>query len=385
MLRFESATEPNRLGSVSMPMGSYDPPDYQTPAEKRAMLLCGGVWLVFLIWPLVLMVATDFGSPAWRIVGVLALVAFIALYLFAMTYPRLSNRYPRWVTIAGYTVVMAGLVALMMPATGVGILTAAPYFMALWLFSHRLLPGIFAALVIGMTAVGVGWLVYPGHPTAALEIPVGMTTIILIIVRTMDERDELDRALSEQLALSTQREELGRTVHDVLGHSLTAITVNAQLARRLVRTDPDAAEEQLDHVLATARTALGEVRQTVTALSQPDLQEQLTIASTVLTNAGITATVPKERELPELTQERQDLFAWCLREGITNVVRHSKARSCTISVGESWLQIDDDGVGLISTENHGLRGLRNRVEEAGGTLAVGDHPEHAGTRLEVTL
>lgn len=93
-------------------------------------------------------------------------------------------------------------------------------------------------------------------------IPVVSTLAILFIVRFMVEKDEKDREKDRQLALSQQRG-LARTVHDVLGHSLTAITVSAQLARRLVERDPQAAAVQLDNILATARTALSEVRTTV--------------------------------------------------------------------------------------------------------------------------
>ena len=369
---------------MSQRLGSYDPPDYQTPAEQRTNMLYGGIWLVFMVWPLVTMVTSD-AAVVWKVMGVLALAAFIAVYLFGLLHPKLFENWTRLVNTLIYTAVLTAFLALAMVSAGVYVLTSAGFIMALWLFSYRLLPGTFAALLIAMVAITTGYIADPNHLTAALDVPVGMTFIILILVRISTERDELDRQLSEQLALSKQREELGRTVHDVLGHSLTAITVNAQLARRLVRTDPAGAEEQLDHVLATARTALGEVRHTVTALSQPDLAEQLSVTRTILKNAGIAVVVPKESDLPELPDHTQELFAWCLREGVTNVVRHSGAHSCAISVGESGVRIDDDGTGLAAPESLGLRGLRVRVEEAGGTLSVANHPDHSGTRMEVRI
>lgn len=367
---------------MSPRLGSWDPPDCQTPAEQRTTLLYGGIWLVFMLWPLAIIVTSGVGA-LWTVIGVLALLVFVAVYLFALTHPKILASVPRPISTLLYTAIMAAMVGLMMPAAGVAILTSSPFFMALWLFSYKLGIGVVAALLIAMSAILTGHIVYPDHPTAALEIPVGMTFIILIIVRISTERDEQDRQLSENLALSEQREELGRTVHDVLGHSLTAITVNAQLARRLIRTDPEAAEEQIDYVLSTARKALGEVRQTVVALNQPELAEQLMVAREVLRHAGISARVPTEP--PEIPEKAGELFAWCLREGVTNVVRHSGAKSCRISLGESYLRVDDDGNGLTSPEGNGLRGLRARVEQAGGTLTVEDHPDHPGTRMEVTL
>lgn len=367
---------------MSPHLGSYDPPECQTPAEQRTTLLYGGIWLVFMLWPLAIIVTSD-ASVLWTLIGVVALFGFIAAYLFTLTHPRFVSSAPRSVSTLLCCLFMVVMVGLMMPAAGVAILTSAPFFMALWLFSYRLGVGVFAALLIAMTAIFTGNIVYPDHPTAALEIPVGMTFIILILIRISTERDELDRQTSENLKLSEQREELGRTVHDVLGHSLTAITVNAQLARRLVRTDPDAAEEQLDYVLSTARKALGEVRQTVVALNQPELAEQLMAAREVLRNAGISARVPTEP--PEISEKAAELFAWCLREGVTNVVRHSGAKVCQISLGEGFMKIDDDGTGPTGPEGSGLRGLRTRVEQAGGTLTVENHPDHPGTRMEVTL
>ena len=390
----------------------YNPPDVYPPDLKRETLYYGGFWLIFLVWPVV-SILTDGGAWLFKTLGLLGVLGFIVVYIFALTHPRIIFSSPRWVNTLGYTVVLVALMALVAITGGAGTITMASYLIALWLFSHPWRVGLLGACGVVVIILGVGFIVFPAEAMLYMLIPIVSTLAILFIVRFMVEKDERDRERDRKLALSQQREELARTVHDVLGHSLTAITVSAQLARRLVESDPQAATVQLDNILATARTALSEVRTTVVELRQPDLTEQLQVTRTLLAAAGIAADLPKERTLEtvrdRLGEETRELFAWCLREGITNVVRHSGASRCTVEIGEGYLRIDDDGVGASGPEGNGLTGLRQRVERAGGRLSVGTLPvegravsesgavgdsrahldgageKNPGTRLEVVL
>ena len=369
----------------------YRPPDVFSAQDKRESLFYGGIWLIFLLWPVAAIAASD-DSLLWKILGWASIAAFVAIYMYGLTHPRPFSSRPRWMATLCYTVVLLSLMVPVALTAGVGALNLCPYVLALWLFSHRWRAGLAGAGLVLLVSLAVGLIFFPNEVLFYLVVPLGTAFVVLLMVRFMVEKDENDRAISKQLALSQQREELARTVHDVLGHSLTAVSVSAQLARRLVYADPQAAAAQLDNILATARTALSEVRSTVVELRQPDLAEQLRVARTLLDAAGIAADLPKARGLDALGEAERELFAWCLREGITNVVRHSGASRCRVRISETWLRIDDDGVGLSKPAGHGLAGLRQRVEEAGGTLSIGVLPageqagsQQPGTRMEVAL
>ena len=174
---------------------------------------------------------------------------------------------------------------------------------------------------------------------------------------------------------------MARDVHDVLGHSLTALSVKAELAARLIDVDPVRAKEELESIQATARQALAEVRATVGGLRAGNLEAELTAAPRVLADAGVTTEVVGT--VAETDPRHRALLAWVLRESVTNVVRHAQARSVVIELGARGIAITDDGAGCAGAEGNGLRGMRERVAGAGGTLEV--LRAAPGTRVEVGL
>jgi two-component system sensor histidine kinase DesK len=185
------------------------------------------------------------------------------------------------------------------------------------------------------------------------------------------------------LAVVAERERISRDLHDILGHSLTAISIKSELARRLVEADPVRAQEQMAEVVEIARQALGDVRATASAIREIRAATELASARSVLEAAGIEPHLPSA--VPTLSNEVSQLFGFVIREAVTNVVRHSDARTCTITVTEERVSVTDDGVGLTSgTGGSGVVGLRRRVEAAGGRLEV-DSARGAGTTVTATL
>ena len=167
------------------------------------------------------------------------------------------------------------------------------------------------------------------------------------------------------LAVVAERERISRDLHDILGHSLTAISIKSELARRLVEADPARAQEQIAEVEEIARQALGDVRATASAIREVRAATEVAGARSVLEAAGIEARLPSA--VPPLGDEVSELFGFVIREAVTNVVRHSEARTCTITVTEDRVSVSDDGVGRAGrTGGSGLIGLRRRVEAAGG-------------------
>lgn len=187
------------------------------------------------------------------------------------------------------------------------------------------------------------------------------------------------------LAVAAERERIGRDLHDILGHSLTAISIKAGLAAKLVARDPTAAEAEIADIAEIARHALGDVRSTASGFREVRVATEVASARSVLLAAGIDAITPSAIE--PLPPEVSELFGYVVREAVTNVVRHSDATACTIEVSRQALVVRDDGNGFAPSAERcgsGLRGLRRRVESAGGQLTVESRPA-AGTVIRAEL
>jgi two-component system sensor histidine kinase DesK len=192
-----------------------------------------------------------------------------------------------------------------------------------------------------------------------------------------DARSELAR-----LAAENERSRIARDLHDLLGHSLTTITVKAGLARRIAATDPARALVEISEVEDLARSALADVRATVANYREVTLAGELATGKELLRAAGVTADLPSAVDIVDL--RHRELFGWVLREGLTNVVRHAHATSCAVLFSTSSVEIIDDGVGGVPLAGSGLAGLRQRVTAAGGRVDAGPR-EPNGWRLRVSL
>ncbi|MBW9207350.1 sensor histidine kinase [Mumia sp. zg.B53] len=192
------------------------------------------------------------------------------------------------------------------------------------------------------------------------------------------------RAELARVAVAEERERFSRDLHDLLGHTLSVMVVKAQAVRRLAERDPAAAAVHAADIERIGRDALVDVRRAVDAMRAPRLSEELEGARHALYAAGIRSeVVPFGGELPEPVDET---LAWVVREGATNVIRHSGATQATFALtgvdGEVELTVADDGVGgplEVSRRDGGLEGLRRRVAAVGGLLTY--EPADEGFRL----
>ena len=155
------------------------------------------------------------------------------------------------------------------------------------------------------------------------------------------------------LSVAAERERIGRDLHDILGHSLTAISIKAGLAARLVDLDPAAAKAQIAEIEQVSRQALADVRTTASGMREVRLATEIASARSVLLAAGIESRMPSA--LPPLSDELSELMGYVVREAVTNVVRHSRAGVCTIVVESSAVEIRDDGRGLAGRRPVRLR------------------------------
>ncbi|MEW1951995.1 sensor histidine kinase [Terrabacter sp. NPDC080008] len=363
------------------PAGARSPA--RNPWERWGWVV-RGVWLVFLIFPVLSLVTEP--HPLWQTVLGLVLVA-----VFAVAYVRGSQNLERMRRGRGatrwavaYLVLLVGCMVGTAPIIGGGCLSFLPFVVAFAMFALPLpwamTVGIAATLAAGAAAV----VSNPDEGVWSVAIIVFAVGVMTGGVRLVSDRGEDYERMERDLAIVEERERVARDVHDVLGHSLTVVTVKAELAERLVDLDPARAKAELLEIQALSRQALAEIRATVGGLRVARLGDELTSARAALAGAGIEAHVPDD---PSAVDPRhRTVLAWVLREATTNVVRHSDADECWVELAPNRLTVRDDGRGVDGRpEGNGIRGLRERVGAAGGRLTIATGPQGHGTVLEVTL
>ena len=272
----------------------------------------------------------------------------------------------------GYVAGYAGLVLLgwtwLGPATMMNALFVTS--MLCLLLPFRLAIPLNVLWSVMVVAVGVGWGDQPLVIFGSVALGIGLATAGgLRLARSeyllTQTRIELERAM-----LAAERERIARDVHDVLGHSLTALAVKADLVERLIPRDREQALAQVRDVQAIARQSLADMRATTTGLREVSLAGEIASARAVLDAAQIDAVAPSA--VDPLDEARNTVFGYVVREAVTNVARHSRASWCRIEVSPTGVTVSDDGEG-ISVEGHtgsGLKGLRERLAEIGGHLVV---------------
>jgi two-component system, NarL family, sensor histidine kinase DesK len=218
----------------------------------------------------------------------------------------------------------------------------------------------------------------------------GFTLLIGMNRLRMEQKHRADAKLRmaheeiEQLAKTAERERIARDMHDVLGHSLSLIVLKSELAGRLFDSQPSRAALEIAEIETAARQALAEVRKTITGYRSEGFASELTRAAQVLKTAGVRLKKPEKA--PYLTPRHEATLSLVLREAVTNIVRHADASECSIEVfseqDRTQLVIADDGRGNIRQEGNGLRGMRERVHELGGSLSL---ESSRGTRLHIEL
>lgn len=261
-------------------------------------------------------------------------------------------------------------------ATGIALVhgDSGPYF---WLAAVVAVP--FAALVelrfliLGAAAIAVGFVIagradigaFAASAVAFMAVTVLMSVWLL---RTVTELDEA-RGAAAALSVAEERLRFSRDLHDVVGRALSAIAVKSDLAATLSRRGDDRAAQQMDEVRDLAQESLVEARELVRGYRSIALASELAGARSLLEAAGISTDI--HGSVDALPIEFAETAAWVVREGVTNILRHSSAQTAVIEVTDESVSIVNDGVGQQQASNGtGLNGLRERVEAVGGTLEV---------------
>jgi two-component system sensor histidine kinase DesK len=366
------------------------------PSDRRftrLSFLLWAVWLPFLIAPTMVLLQSSV-SPirAGIVLGAVAL--FVAVYLWGAFHVELGGpdgliapwRLPksRWLPIAAMYALGFGVVAIDGPNwfplliyTGASIGAHLP---------TRLATGMVAKFTV-LTAIA-GWLTHAPFTdlgSTVLQVGgIGESVVILCWAVSTNRALRAAREENARLAVTAERLRIARDLHDLLGHDLSLIALKSELAEYLVATSPEQAITAMHDVGSVARTALREVRAAVAGYRQPTLASELRGAQEMLSAAGIACAV--EGSTTNLPPAIEAALGWAVREGVTNVIRHSRARSCAIRIRQAAdrvsVEIVDDGVGAKSAARtiepgasanggSGLSGLAERVASLGGIFEAG--------------
>jgi two-component system sensor histidine kinase DesK len=394
----------SRATGPAVPDGPYV--GYRTLPARLAGHLFTGIWLLYLVAPVVDLFTQDYSAP-YRWGGLAIIVAFSAIYLLAVP----NWAYSRWYALPAVAALAALAAVASLLYGGVGAST-------LWIFvssSAGLLIRQTRWAVRAVLASGACYVIFclTGHVDKE-DFLVNLLPTVLVglgmigLRRQFQLTAELARAREEvaQLAASEERLRLARDLHDLTGQSLSMITLKSELAAKLLRRLPDGGDRdralaQAEEVATVSRQTLHDIREAVSGYRRPTLAVEVITARTALESAGITTHDDAEVTLLSGTfdPEVEAALAWCLREAATNVLRHSGARNCHVSLtrraGGLCLEVRDDGPGPSADAadgagearpartGTGLRGMSERLSALGGHLEV--RPSARGFHLLATV
>lgn len=370
----------------------------------RLWRLYAQAWLICFVFPITSLTQNKM-EPVRLLVAVTGLVIFVVIYTWFMwPHPLTGGAHIR---PESHIFLFAGLVLLAL------VLTLVYGIAFLWLFvgvsavagvTRSPAHAFWIVMLLTLLTLGMGIALEGGlaqtdwlHIIPLVLLVRGLGLDMAGLTRLADALRELHTARGElaRRAVAEERLRLARDLHDLLGHNLSLIILKSELAGRLIDREPDRAEQEIDEVERVARRALREVREAVAGYRQPTLATELDGALQMLDAAGVVCTI--ENSVDALAPAFDTVLAWTVREGVTNVIRHSRARHCTIRVNQQSDAICVEVINDSDREEHfgpvrsetgsGLPGLNERVIALGGRLEAGQlrFEDHHGFRLWVEL
>ncbi len=363
------------------------------------------VWLLFPLGFVIQVLRTTSFSPLQMLAFLTSMAAFLALFLWLMLrfpFPATGLR-PRELRVRiGLLLALASLALYVELTYGNGV----PYrFIYVVVAAAVTLPTRKAAWMVAATTViagvvyeaAVGWDTFATAWRNIVPFPLvgtGMIAVsrLVVTVRQLQAARREIAQLAAAEAVARERLRFSRDLHDLLGHSLSSITLKSELAGRLLPAAPEKAAAEIRDIEGVARRSLREVREAVSGYRQPTLDEELYGAREMLEAAGIACRI--DNDAGPLANATDAILAWAVREGVTNVIRHSCADRCEIRITrdgeEARVEVKDDGRGCppehegTYSNSSGLSGITERVAASGGALEAGPLPE-GGFRLCVRL
>jgi two-component system sensor histidine kinase DesK len=236
-----------------------------------------------------------------------------------------------------------------------------------------------------VTAIALRWPWEAMATMVAICLFVGLSSMMGQISVRKNLAERMSMREVRRLAANAERERIGRDLHDLLGHTLSLITLKLELSRKLFDHDAEAAKSELAEAEQVARKALAEVRAAVTGIRATGFAGELASAGLLLRASGVTLT---SADMPALPAAVDETLALALREAVTNIHRHAHASYARVEVklteGHVHMRVRDDGRGGVDAHGNGLNGMRERVEDLGGTVVI-DSGRERGTEVRIAI
>jgi two-component system, NarL family, sensor histidine kinase DesK len=390
------------------------PEDYRDRMRELRRVLVIIVILIAIGGQAVRLLQAPLTGPTWF--QLIAAIVFVGLTLRQFTVPWSTASRPPWLVLA--IILALGIALVVAGGRSSGWVPALAIAGAAWgRYSRSPVPAVAASVICAAAGLTVAVRYHYGSGNVFSAALIGPLAALLAYSagRRADALDSLRRTRAElaRAAVTEERLRIARDLHDLLGHSLSLITLKAELARRLMTADPDRAGLEIAELESVARQSLSDVREAVAGFRQPDLTGELAAARQLLDAAGIASQITAA-DTDQLARDVDSALAWAVREGTTNVVRHSRATQVTIRVtagpATAVAEIADNGPaaeeiapgggpGVLTAgpdgraatpqarpafAGSGLAGLAERVRSLGGELAAGSVEPH-GFRLRVVV
>jgi len=338
-------------------------------------------WVIFCLLPFYFIF--KFASPMEILFGIAAVLLFFATY-------RISFISRGWIVYVSVSIEMAISIVMTLFLGYVYFSIFLAFYIGNIEHKAGFLSIYIVHLVTTIAAVSVGYFLQTEiFLTQFPFIIISVIGVILLPVNMYyrNKREALESQLKDankkisQLVVLEERQRIARDLHDTLGQKLSLIGLKSDLAGRLIKTKPEKAEKELDDIHQTARTALKEVREMVSDMKDAKLQDEMVRVRQILQAAQIDFQVKGDPVLQDTPLLVENVLTMCLKEAVTNLVKHSQATFCHISIlqekDEVVLKVRDNGVGFIDKKDtfkeNGLKGMRERLEFVNGNLEVLSH------------
>lgn len=344
------------------------------------------IWLIFTLIPIISMFPYDNFDKQ---------LALITLGIFIMTYRNCLFKgkwFPLWMGLMYaislfYTVYFGYIYLFIYPAWMIGFLSMKK--MEFWTY--------YSGLLCSLTPVPFALGNLPEYLPKDMKITIFVYGFFICAAPFAGRSIRKQAELRKQMHQSTQRLEyvvkqeeryrIARDLHDTLGQSLSIMTIKAELARKIMDKDCELAKKELAEIAETSRGTLHTVREIVTSMRQVLIVEEMITIEKSLRAAKIILSTEGEAVTAKIPANIQNTVSYCLRECVTNIVRHSKASRCKIVMkrmeSDYFFRIEDDGRGMgQATHGNGLKGLQERIEGIGGQLTF---KQQGGTQVIFTI
>lgn len=328
--------------------------------------IIAALWLAFLWYPIQLL--NEASLPNWAFVaGIGGLVAFGMLYVAGFYWPVEHGRLGKPRIAIGFASILVLTVNLAL-LSGPFALAMTPFLVA---YSGFLLWGrwqVWVTAALTVILLSLIWVTLDTSSAGSLTLATVLVVIMVILISWIQARTaETERVRRETLAMK-ERDKMATDVHDLIGHSLTLVALKAQLAERLLDVDPARTRAELAEIRAITAEALAGVRQTVSESRIRSLRAELAAVTSAFEAANIELQVEGDQLL--VPTAYRGAAAWIVRESATNILRHSQASLCLVSLGRDGLSVGDNGIGAAVPEGNGIAGMRRRARAVGAQLST---------------